>query len=153
MSEEQILLAIARTCQDNSLHFQIIVQKHTLHIYVNRQTENLDYQQLTSNVYSAISSLKWLQVSEIWLYSRVLGEVEPDWQTYVEVEDTKQALMETIEFLAEEIEVEIEITESLIEDLSCAPTMPAFLVEKIEHQLKNTEFLVKKLKKELTVEI
>ncbi len=84
MSEEQILEAIENSCQDNSLIFQIIILNAELHIYINRETEKyINYEELKNKIVSAISSLN-LNLEQIYLYSRKLGETEPDWQATIE---------------------------------------------------------------------
>ena len=82
MNESQIINAIANACEDDTLRFQIIIQGSTLHIYINRPSlAELDYQQLKQRINFAIISLYPAKVEKIWLYSRVLGEIEPDWQS------------------------------------------------------------------------
>ena len=77
MVEEQIILAIAEKVKDDRLHFQIIIGEGTLHIYINRDTEeSLNYDRLTSTIHSAISELEELNLLTMELFSRVLGEVE-----------------------------------------------------------------------------
>lgn len=79
MSEDRILQAIADKVQDDRLHYQIIIHNDAVHIYINRDTEDyIDYQELTDNICSAVSALDDLNLLEIGLYSRILGEVEPD---------------------------------------------------------------------------
>jgi hypothetical protein len=86
MTEEQILNAIANICEDDTLRFQIIIQEERLHVYINRPTQaELDYQDLKSKIYSVITEKFPLEFVEIWLYCRVLGEMEADWQAVLEI--------------------------------------------------------------------
>ena len=87
MSEEQIQSAIARWVRDDRLHFQIIIHDDIVHVYINRDTdEYIDHRELSETIYSAIIELEF-DFAAIGLYSRILGEVEPDWQTYLEIKD------------------------------------------------------------------
>lgn len=102
MTEEQILNAIANVCEDDSLRFQIIIHEEILHVYINRPTQAaLDYQTLKSKIYRVVTQTFPLEFLEIWLYCRVLGEIEADWQAVLEIEinlDSAQmsAMMEAI---------------------------------------------------------
>ena len=125
MSEEQIINAIANACGDDTLYFQVIVDDSTLHIYVNRQDlAELDYPQLKQKIYTATLDLFPLEFQRIWLYSRVLGEVEPDWQSVLEV-DAISLTSDRIAPAIESIATAVETTNSI--------------VEKIEKELKTTE--------------
>lgn len=85
MSEERILGAIANYYQDDRLIFQVIVRDTQAHIYINRQAEDeIDYSQVTEDIVTAISNLD-LYLNRVYLYSRVLGESEPDWHTDVDL--------------------------------------------------------------------
>ena len=147
MSEEQIIQAIANVCRDNTIHFQIIVQDNTLHVYINRQTD-LDYQLITQQIYAAVASIKSLSFQDIYLYSRLLGEIEPDWQTYLILKEPSDAVLDSINYLATEITVEIEDTNALVEDLKYQ-TKAESLVENIVDLVEITGSLVSKLKKQL----
>lgn len=130
MSEQEILNAIADACGDRSLHFQIIMQDDSLHIYINRPTQlYLDYPQLKRRIYDAVMTLPTVGFRQVWLYCRVLGQVEPDWQSVLEIETNSSALaemtsmVETIssvvdatDSIVSKIERELEISESFIED-------------------------------------
>jgi hypothetical protein len=87
MTEEQILNAIANACEDDTLRFQIIIQNEILHVYINRPTPTeLDYQNLKSKIYGVVTKTFPLKFSKIWLYCRILGEIEADWQAVLEIE-------------------------------------------------------------------
>ena len=130
MTEEEILNAIADACKDDTLRFQIIIQENSLHVYINRPTQEcLDYQQLKQRIYSTIRELSIAEFRQIWLYCRVLGETEPDWQSVLEIE-TSSLLVEQMTSMVEaitssvnatdsivsKIEQELEISESFLED-------------------------------------
>ncbi|MGK7896647.1 MAG: hypothetical protein AB4372_24255 [Xenococcus sp. (in: cyanobacteria)] len=85
MAPELIAQILNNACQDYKLNFQIVVQESILHIYINREIDSeLDYTQLTNHITDSLITLD--QTWEgFWLYSRIMGEVEPDWQTYVEL--------------------------------------------------------------------
>ena len=84
MDSELIAKALNNACQDDNLNFQIILQDSILHIYINREVDSeLNYAQLVNKISDTLTSLH-LSLEGFWLYSRVMGEIEPDWQTYVE---------------------------------------------------------------------
>lgn len=148
MNEEKIIQAIADMCRDSSLHFQVIVQDNILHVYINRQTD-IDYQLITRQIFAAIDSIKSLTFNSIYIYSRLLGEVEPDWQTYLVIKEAPDAALDSINYLATEITTEIENTNTLVEELKYQPKTES-LVENIVDQVKTTGSLVSKLKKQLS---
>ena len=97
MSEEQILNAITNYCQDDNIVFQIITQDTKLYIYINRETEDsIDYKNLKNNVLSAISNLDNLDIREVYLYSRISRNIEPDWQITFDLKPSN--LDETIDY-------------------------------------------------------
>ena len=130
MSEEQIIKAIANACGDDTLCFQVIVKDSALHIYINRQDRaEPNYQQLKEKIYTTAIELSPLTFERIWLYCRVLGELEPDWQSVLEVDAvslTSKQIAPAIESIAtavesansivEKIDRELNTTESFIED-------------------------------------
>jgi len=85
MDRDLIIQALKSACGNKNLRFQVIVQNSKLHIYLNRQADYiLDYARVTDCVSNAIASLDFDDLQGIWLYSRPLGEVKPDWQVFVE---------------------------------------------------------------------
>ena len=130
MSEKQIINAIANACGDDTLCFQVIIKDSTLHIYINRPDRaEPNYQQLKEKIYTAAIELFSLEFERIWLYCRVLGQIEPDWQSVLEVDAvslTSDRIAPTIESIAtavratnsivEKIERELNTTESFAED-------------------------------------
>jgi hypothetical protein len=130
MIEEQILKAIANVCEDDTLRFQIIIQEERLHVYINRPTQaELDYQNLKSKIYSVVTEKFPLEFVEIWLYCRVLGELEADWQALLEIEikslDPAQTssminaitgAVEATNSIVDKIKLELEIPEAFAID-------------------------------------
>jgi hypothetical protein len=126
MSKEQIINAIANACEDDRLHFQIIIQDSTLHIYINRPIQvELNYQQIKEKIYTTVIDRFSSQFDRVWLYCRILGEVEPDWQSVLEIEanveiasafETIATAVKTTNSIVEKIERELHTTESFAED-------------------------------------
>ncbi len=84
MDSELIAKILDNACQYDNLNFQVVLQESILHIYINREVDSkLDYAQLVNNITDALIALN-ISWGGFWLYSRVMGEIEPDWQTYVE---------------------------------------------------------------------
>ena len=137
MTEEQILKAIADACEDDTLRFQIIIQDGVLYVYINRPVEaELDYQELESKILAAINDLN-SDFPKIALYSRVLGEIEPDWQSIPDTEanrtDSSQisSMMEAItdaveatNSIVKRIERELDIPESFAEPVNDFEELP-----------------------------
>ena len=146
MSEAKIVRAIANFCQDRTLDFQIIIQDRTLHVYINRQNDDLDYQAVTSKIYVAVTSLDWLEVEELHLYSRILGKHELDWQTSIAIKKPGETLIDRLGYLAQEIETEVEDTGSLVTELSDKLAMPPSLTAKAISEISTTGSLAAELK-------
>jgi hypothetical protein len=124
MTEEQILNAIANACEDDTLRFQIIIYDKILHVYINRPTQaELNYQDLKSKIYGILTKTFPAQFSEIWLYCRVLGKVEADWQAVLEIEINPDSAQ--ISAMMQAINGAVEATNSI--------------VDKIEQELENPE--------------
>ena len=85
MDRDLIIKALKSTCGNKNLRFQVIVRDYKLHIYINRQADYIpNYTLLTDTITRAIASLSLDSLAGIWLYSRKLGEVEPDWQIFLD---------------------------------------------------------------------
>ena len=126
MTEEQILKAIANACDDNTLWFQIIVRDRTLHVYINRPGEaGLDYQQLESKIYDAVNRDRLGKFQELALYCRVLGQVEPDWQSIRTIE-TAETTETDAEFssMMSAITGAVEVTNSIVDRIERELTIP-----------------------------
>lgn len=128
MTEEQILNAIADACEDDTLRFQIIIQNSTLHIYINRPTQaKLDYPQLQQRIYAAVIRSSLAKFTKIWLYCRILSEIEPDWQSVLEIRVNSS------------IEDEDEMA-SMMDSITTAVDATNSIVSKIEHELEIAEY-------------
>jgi hypothetical protein len=85
MNEELILQALDSIGQALNLCFQVIIQTPYIHIYINRDLEtNIDYTVLTNDISHSIAALEIPQLQGLYLYSRFLGLIEPDWETFVD---------------------------------------------------------------------
>ena len=123
MTEKQILKALADACQDDTLRFQIIIQDGVLYVYINRPLEaELDYQELESKIQAAINSMN-LDFQEIALYSRVLGKIEPDWQSISDLE-TDRLDSSQISAMMQAIANAVESTNSIVERIERELNLP-----------------------------
>ena len=136
MTEEQILKAIANACEDDTLRFQIIIQDGVLYVYINRPVKaELDYQELESKIQAAIDNTN-LDFREIALYSRVLGEIEPDWQSVPDkasrldsgqISSMMEAITDAVKAtnsIVERIERELNVPESFAEPVNDFEELP-----------------------------
>lgn len=112
--EQLIIKALKSACGNRNIKFQIIIQDEQLHVYANhRQNYQPDPVVLQSNVAAAVASLALSEISSVWLYGRPLGQIEPSWQTLVELptqgrnqaQDT-HGRIENLDYLDSEIEIE-----------------------------------------------
>ena len=84
MEPDLIIKVLKSACGNKNFRFQVIVQDSKLHIYINRKPDyHPNYLVLTDTIADAIASLGWEDLQGIWLYSRKLGETDPDWQTFI----------------------------------------------------------------------
>ena len=82
MNRELVASALKSAC-GNKLDFQVALQDFQLHIHVSRQPEHrVNYFLLKDNVTSTVANL-YSGDFEIWLYSYLAGEIEPEWQTLI----------------------------------------------------------------------
>lgn len=81
MNRELVASALKSAC-GNKLDFQVALQDSQLHIHVSRQREHrVNYFLLEDNV-TSIANL-YSGDLQIWLYSYLAGEIEPEWQTLI----------------------------------------------------------------------
>ena len=86
MDRESIVQALKSSCGNKNLKFQVIIQNSKLHIYINHKTEfRPDSEFLVDCVTNAIAPLDLDEFKGVWLYSRQLGEIEPNWQSFLEL--------------------------------------------------------------------
>jgi hypothetical protein len=87
MQDDAIAQQLTQVCPDATVILQVIQDLPELHIYLNRETAApLDYDRLQQQFVQTIATLNLPSLQGIWLYSRVMGEVEPDWQNYVSIQ-------------------------------------------------------------------
>ena len=85
MNPESIVEALKSGCGNRNFKFQVVIHHERLHIYVNhRDNYQPDYFLLQETVANAIANLA-LAIDAVWLYTRPLGKLEPEWQTIVEL--------------------------------------------------------------------
>jgi hypothetical protein len=86
MDRELIIQTLKNACNDRDLRFQVITEESVWHVYINRKTDRIpDYSLLSVTIKNAIASLNIPDLEGLWLYSRFLGKIEPDWQTFIEL--------------------------------------------------------------------
>ncbi|MGA1410775.1 MAG: hypothetical protein ACO37W_13685 [Prochlorotrichaceae cyanobacterium] len=85
MNEELVLHILNTACYGLNLHFSIIPQSPYLYIFFDRSPEAvLNYPTLTETIRLAAASAGLPPEYEyLALYSRVLGEADPDWETAI----------------------------------------------------------------------
>ena len=128
-SEELILNAIANACKDQRLRFQNIIRDSVLHIYINRPSgATLNYHQLKHRIYEAIAGLSSLKFRKIWLYCRILGQVEPDWQSVLEIEASNLAADEMVS-MVKRITTALDATNSIVDKIEQELAIPESFTE------------------------
>lgn len=92
--DDQVLIHILETaCAEENLIFQVIEQERHLHVFLNREAEQvLDYQAVGRKIFQAFSRLSLTDIDGVCLYSRVLGQEEPDWEAKFRLPQAKQAV-------------------------------------------------------------
>ena len=80
--DDQVLIHILETaCREENLIFQVVEQDHHLHVFLNRDPgQILDYKVVGKKIYQALIRLSLTDIAGVCLYSRLLGEEEPDWE-------------------------------------------------------------------------
>ena len=108
--EQSIIKALENVCGNKNIKFQVVVRDHQLHVYANHRKEyQPNYSALKENVSAAIASLDLDTIDDVWLYTRPLGQIETNWQSYVEratsannkekdLEGSQENLESTIDF-------------------------------------------------------
>jgi hypothetical protein len=85
MNESVLQQALDSACQGSGLIFQPMVQGQILYLYINRPSGMaIEYEALSKRIHAIIISLKLSDLRGLWLYSRVLGEIQPEWDRYLE---------------------------------------------------------------------
>jgi len=127
MTEKQIIDAISDACKDDTLRFQIIIQDGVLYVYINRPADaELDYQTLEGKIQAVFQKVEDKEFQEIALYSRILGETEPDWQSLPDTEISKID-SEQISSMMSAITDAVEATKSIVSRIERELTVPESL--------------------------
>ena len=86
MDRELIIQTLDAACKEKNFRFQVITEPSLLHIYINRKRDRLpDYAVLSETIKNAVLDLNFPDLEGLWLYSRIRGEIEPDWDTFIEL--------------------------------------------------------------------
>jgi Zn-dependent protease with chaperone function len=89
-TEIEIAAALEQYLAGYNLNIQVTQQEHQLLIILNRPAEiSLDYSHIVAEITSHVRDLQLTDISYLLIYSRVLGEFEPDWQTQVDLQSTE----------------------------------------------------------------
>ncbi len=90
--DDQVLIHILETaCSEENLVFQVVEQDRHLHVFLNREPgQVLDYKIIGKKIYQALTRLSLTDVDGVCLYSRVLGEEEPDWEAKFRLPQAQQ---------------------------------------------------------------
>ncbi|MGK7910037.1 MAG: hypothetical protein AB4050_00930 [Synechococcus sp.] len=90
-SADAIAQSLNEQFQADDVFFQIVEHDQILHVYLNHQPGvQIDYTRITSGIQQAVVSQFTSPADGFWLYSRELGNTEPNWQTYIQT--PRQAL-------------------------------------------------------------
>jgi hypothetical protein len=133
MNEDLVLHILNTACYGLNLAFSLIPQAPYLYIFFDRAVDQvLDYSTLTETIRQAVvSSGLPPEYEYLALYSRILGNEDPDWETAIYVHPIPDAMAETewvepeeplqqAEFQAEEFQ-EAELQEAEFQPYSSAP--------------------------------
>lgn len=84
MNESILQQALSQACSGSGLVFQPIFQNHTLYLYMNRPAEMMvEYEALAERIHAVVISLEFSELQGLWLYCRVLGETQPEWDRFL----------------------------------------------------------------------
>ena len=112
MDQELIVKALNRACGNKSFKFQVVIQNDQLHIYANHRADyQPNHQLLQDNVKDAIASLALDSPDSLWLYSRPLDQVQPNWKTLVKLPILENKDDEDTIGSTKELESEIDFAE------------------------------------------
>ncbi|PSF37496.1 hypothetical protein C7H19_10025 [Aphanothece hegewaldii CCALA 016] len=123
MSEEDILRIIEEYCQETGIYFQVFLQVPYLYVYINREAAQLvDYNQLSEKMISAIAHQQIPELQGISLHSRILGTIEPDWETYLELPSVENNVIE-LENESLPVVYDLEPQETILTESSSEPIL------------------------------
>jgi hypothetical protein len=84
MNESVLQQALDDACKGSGLIFQPIVQNQILYLYINRPSGMaIEYEAIPARIYTIIASLELPDIKGIWLYCRILGETQPEWDHFL----------------------------------------------------------------------
>jgi uncharacterized membrane protein YvlD (DUF360 family) len=85
MNENMIAQVIEEACSGDGLLFQVIQDSSYLYVYINRTRDaQSDYEMLAQKIRAAIASLSISSLEGVWLYSRAIESIDPDWEMFLE---------------------------------------------------------------------
>jgi hypothetical protein len=94
MQEDLIVQNLEQLFSDSSFVVQVIQDDTELHVYINREPNcAIDQLALQQQIYQTVTALPIPDIQGIWLYSRILGMVDPDWQTYIALPQSPDPLI------------------------------------------------------------
>lgn len=95
MNEEAIAQTLSNAYPDNELLFQVVFDRPYLYIYVNRVANSTpDLGAITQTIRSVVGEQQNSDLEGIWIYSREMGIVDPDWETYLSLSSPIQSSQE-----------------------------------------------------------
>jgi hypothetical protein len=95
MNEEAIAQALSNAYPDNELLFQVIFDRPHLYIYVNRVANSTpNFEAITKTICSVVRAQHITDLEGIWIYSREMGIVDPDWEKYISLSSTQTPVVE-----------------------------------------------------------
>ncbi|ACK71483.1 hypothetical protein PCC7424_3081 [Gloeothece citriformis PCC 7424] len=113
MNDSLISSHLASVEQEFGIVIQAIVQDPYLCIFINRPPEcHLDYSALSQKIYELLPKEEISGLVGICFYSRVMGEVDPDWETYMELSSTEESSNSPLEN-SDEKDIKPTITEHI----------------------------------------
>ena len=135
MQDEEIREEIERACQHLpvDLYFQVSQSPPYLYIFINRPAGNsLDYARITTLIGETIADLNLENISYLAFYSRLLGEVDHDWEHCIVLSELIQDTL--VDFNPTLSEATIQ--QPIILGLEATPTAPT-----LGDPLDDTEFV------------
>lgn len=145
MNEKLISNLLAQVEQDFGVILQVIVQEPYLCVFINRSPDSqLDYSALTQKIYCALPQEQMPTLVGILFYSRVMGTVTSDWETYVELPSTQEISYPPSSEETQHPSVDQETNEAQLNETSeCLVEFDEDLVVEeeslVEHQQENSQ--------------
>lgn len=126
LSNEQIQQHLEQTLNDPNVCCQVVRQDPYLLVYLNREPEHsLNYSTVSQLFSEAIARLQLPDIQFLGLYSRVIGETDPDWQICLELSASSLASEPSLSVASEPSSVSVESGEIYgVEPVSTEETNP-----------------------------